>query len=915
MFSSLFQPCEMKLHLLQNAVFLHPPNYPLPSEHDRPPQANDEIVRGLVELYVPTHRHIAGIRVRLRAIQTIAILDPTLGPTPMSWEDSIVMEKVVEIGINQPEFPSLRSQRRQQQQSSATSTDTDNSRGRTQAVGPSVSGMHSSSSHGLRSSSPGGSLPASMARAMSRGRALASNMGKATTVLSHSPSPSSSRQGSRAPSPSERGRPIQRATPPSIPGTPTFTDDETDTEANQSRPSRRRIWTPSISRSNSRAPSKNRRARSPDDRPSAAAPVSREDPPPFTETPESEVENVLDSALAAHARRALSIEPSGRRAVGNSSQRSMSTVDTSRRTGSTSGGGILTNGSNGGSGSARSGNRSSSVGWPHDIHFFGSRKGARSKSRAAEDKGKRPASKRRDISSVDENDPETSWEVEKPEEHGIELQKGVHGFEFAFILPCDAPPYERSTYGKVRWIIKATAIGAGRAKSNVECWRDLFPMVNPSPDGGPTPLTVLYNDLHPTVGLVSISCTSNNISVGGVFNIDINSPAPPEDLIVYLVRVSLETTIELHTKRKGKQVVPTQRHKMFEKGWVPPKNPDSGHGDGKRNEGFIRSAGNDHAWTVQGIARIPDDNVIRASTLAGSKASIRMSHTLVVEIVHSRDPSLPAPDEKEREKDKESRDRRLKVFALRQPILIPSCCCAYDAVTLPAYSAEDSSSRPVNMPYDIGISHIGEPGAPTTLPPNAPWANTGIQIHGPSHAFCVCGMSLADLSEQERNLIPTQPLSSLDTDLFRHHGKIGEIPLQRTRSPSVASSMNSGGVNGGSVGGGSRGRRRSSASSSNNRRLSFVGSNGSTKTKSRSPSSNRNPSVDASGSGFGNVTRTASRSSRMSNRSNTSLGGGGGGSNLLGSPPAYQQEGNVENPIGSTLSSVVENGGGNGSSP
>ncbi len=127
--------------------------------------------------------------------------------------------------------------------------------------------------------------------------------------------------------------------------------------------------------------------------------------------------------------------------------------------------------------------------------------------------------------------------------------------------------------------------------------------------------------------------------VGGVFNIDINSPTPPEDLIVYLVRVSLETSIELTTKRKGKQTVPIQRHKLFEKGWVPPKNNDGSHGDGKKTDGFVRNSGTDHAWTVQGIARMPDDNTIRASTVAASKASIRFSHVMVVEIVHSRRPA------------------------------------------------------------------------------------------------------------------------------------------------------------------------------------------------------------------------------------------------------------------------------------
>ena len=100
-------------------------------------------------------------------------------------------------------------------------------------------------------------------------------------------------------------------------------------------------------------------------------------------------------------------------------------------------------------------------------------------------------------------------------------------FEFAFIIPADSPPYERSPFGRVRYVIKATAIGAGRAKSNAETYRDIFPVVIPAPDQGLTPMTVLYNDIHPTVGLLSIACTSGSISVGGIFNVDIHSSSPP----------------------------------------------------------------------------------------------------------------------------------------------------------------------------------------------------------------------------------------------------------------------------------------------------------------------------------------------------------------------------------------------------
>lgn len=858
MFSTFFQPCELKLHLLQNAVFLHPPDRPLPETHERPPMANDEIVRGLVELYVPSTRHISGIRVRLKAVQTIAILDPASGLSPIGWEDSTVLEKVVEIGIQSDKekhhhnHHHLLSFHHRSASAGpahhAGSSSHAQQRGRSSAT-PERSGR-SGSAFGMRSHSPGGSIPASMARAVSRGRKIATGMGR----ISHSPSPSNSQPASRASSPSappisERGRTATRAPP-----TYAYAISEACQNGNTRVPLEQEVVNHSLPASQAATPQRSRR------------PSVSWDHTPSEEGREPPAET---DELAAHLNRSLAVHAADRRSASATPIEQASSSSLGRHP---------SQGAEEDKGKGKS--RSSSIG------FFGSRK-TRSKSRVPltraghssdllqvdeeGERGRRGAAQRPPLEPSGSSggivvtpgsEGEGGWETE-PNQDGLELQKGVHGFEFAFIIPCDAPPYERSPYGRVRYIIKATAIGAGRAKSNVECWRDLYPMVNPSPDSGPTPLTVLYNDLHPTVGLVSIACTSNNISVGGVFNIDVNSPNPPKDLIVYLVRVSLETTIELTTKRKGKQTVPVQRHKLFEKGWVPPKNNDGSHGDGKKTDGFVRNSGTEDAWTVQGIARMPDDNHIRASTVAASKASIRFSHIIVVEIVHSRRPAestATTPEE-------EAKERRLKVFALRQPVLIPSCCCAYDAVTLPAYSADpDPSSRRAEMPYDLTSFAHHPPttdGSPTAGP-NA--TSTATPVSGQSQLFCVCGMSLQDLSAQERALIPSQPLDVMGGELFRHQGKIGELPPRmdaaaerRRRSPSTSSTSAGAGIVASL-----KGRRRSTSS---------------TRTTGASSSSanavERRPSITASIKGRSPSIASSLRARRPSN-SASSVGYTGG---------------------------------------
>lgn len=450
----------------------------------------------------------------------------------------------------------------------------------------------------------------------------------------------------------------------------------------------------------------------------------------------------------------------------------------------------------------------------------------------------------------------------------------MHGFEFAFIIPANSAEYTRSPFGRVRYVVKATAYGAGRAKSNVEGWRDCFPVANPSMEGGPTPLTVLYNDIHPTVGVMSIACTSQNISVGGLFQLDIHSPVPPKDLIVYLVRISIDTIIELRTKRKGRQVVPAQRQKLFEKGYVPPRKEDQySSGDGKKEDGPVRDPkvhGEDSAWTVQGLARMPDDNIIRSSTIGGTRADIRFSHQLVVEVVHSRESEDP------------SQPRKLKVFALRQPITLPSCCVAFDAASLPAYTpaAENTDARPTidGLPYDLAHMPDGSaanngqvvgtqaPNGASAGPSNGARTNTAGPRGGAEHDHCVCGLSLQDLETRERAMIPVGANHDIPIESIRSHGKIGEILPRRSSSRgSRASRSESRSRGNGSASPGSR-RRRSASRSTSRAETSGISSLVS-RTRSREP---RSPSVHSGRSG--SLARATTRDSFAS--SSTGFVGG-----------------------------------------
>jgi len=57
MLSTLFSPCEVKVNLIQNVVFLRPPQKPALDQdhrqHELPPLSTDELVRGIVHVFVP----------------------------------------------------------------------------------------------------------------------------------------------------------------------------------------------------------------------------------------------------------------------------------------------------------------------------------------------------------------------------------------------------------------------------------------------------------------------------------------------------------------------------------------------------------------------------------------------------------------------------------------------------------------------------------------------------------------------------------------------------------------------------------------------------------------------------------------------------------------------------------------------
>lgn len=363
---------------------------------------------------------------------------------------------------------------------------------------------------------------------------------------------------------------------------------------------------------------------------------------------------------------------------------------------------------------------------------------------------------------------EQGHEIKTIEEQGIHLDKGLHGFEFAFIIPSSSAPFERAKNGRLRYTLTAIALGAGRGRAHVTVSREIFIVLQVNSDGGPTPLDIQFHDIHEALGALSVSLTSASLTVGGTASLSIYHPTIPPGLSVHVARVFLEQTIELYSEqRKGWTKLPPEKFRLWERGYMPykdkakqidpnltmedslwlraedgvsPGRPGRGatnapvlspygtaiNGSGgpstpmRGNSPLVPMAalpGSSHnsstlhtgastpshdGYRIRSVMRLPDDNTIRPSTVRGSRAEIRVSHELGVEIFFSRASVLD-----ERETSESFGKPKVQVFSMRRATIIPSCLATFDTIHLPPYTFESPlHSRPAS-PTPFAPSSLG----------------------------------------------------------------------------------------------------------------------------------------------------------------------------------------------------------------
>lgn len=392
-----------------------------------------------------------------------------------------------------------------------------------------------------------------------------------------------------------------------------------------------------------------------------------------------------------------------------------------------------------------------------------------------------------------------------PAANELSLSRGVHDFEFHFILPAWAAPYERSRYGRTRYTLTAVALGGGKNGANVSATRDLVVVQQQTPDRGPLPLELTYHDTHEALQYMVAALTTPSLTVGGLLTLSLVHPNPPPNLNVLMVRVYVQQKYEVQRKDASEWIeMPLEKLRVWDLGVPPPTHRElnnarywaqglltaAGVQPGGERLGLAARQAPDvverldvttanesvHGYRVRKKLRLPDDNRLRPSTMPGTRTRLRISHEVGVEVLFSRVDVL-----EDRADHPMAGTPKTQVFAMAKQGPLPSCECTFDAIHLPPYS--QASPHVADAP--------AAPAAPAAMPsklPTEPPATHGTESEWNNLVHSLTSLTLNGkrLSVPRAPLLPSLPSPGTPGLKFFTHTAHASLAPSREPSPPPA---------------------------------------------------------------------------------------------------------------------------------
>ncbi|PWN22104.1 hypothetical protein BCV69DRAFT_132733 [Microstroma glucosiphilum] len=259
---------------------------------------------------------------------------------------------------------------------------------------------------------------------------------------------------------------------------------------------------------------------------------------------------------------------------------------------------------------------------------------------------------------------------------GVRVEGGnVYKWELPVFIPSDAPPHEQSRHGRVHWTATAQMTFPGRFfNKTLEAVTTIRVVQIPSEQSAFT-FEHQHDAFAEGLGPVKAAFISRTFSVGGYLRGGLLLAAPPPRLKLHSIVLTLIQTTQL-TSRKRADYAETQR-------------PE------RHNFMTLKGAELDNAVThigaycrarpsVQGelelvwLARLPNEDDVRPSTLEGGRTAMSFTHQLEMSITFDADPTQPRLDQ--------DGERLLSRYRTARPVSIYSCAAGWASVILPEVS-------------------------------------------------------------------------------------------------------------------------------------------------------------------------------------------------------------------------------------
>lgn len=345
------------------------------------------------------------------------------------------------------------------------------------------------------------------------------------------------------------------------------------------------------------------------------------------------------------------------------------------------------------------------------------------------------------------------------EAEGLELIPGnVYQLETVLEVPSTVAPYEWSRYGrnlpKITAKAKLSSSQTNTPATTSKSWKGLastFTDWTKTLEASqnvwimavPRSSNVLdYARTHHTavnqLGPISIHMRSQHLTVGGYLRMGLTLPAPAPGVTVHRIVFTVIQQVTLHSRRGGtiSKCAPERIPIFTIEGAELLKCISSPPAD----NGEAMSLPISGDW----IAKLPSDDVIRPTTLEGSRqAALKITHSLETRVHFC---TAPTPEN--------SNESLKTIYSAAWPITLASCCCLCRSLKLPLYSKDDPC--PVNDAAATAASMSKQRAmvADAWRRQIAPTSST--------HLFCMCGVSMDDILVYEAEVDAAQGSSSIN---------------------------------------------------------------------------------------------------------------------------------------------------------